>query len=286
MVQELKYLLVLCSGLTVFAMAAPTQVVVPSLDKRDGQIVQMPGFWLAGNSQKSSPAFVLLHGCGGMYGKTGKLSQKMQTSAAAFNRQGIGVLVIDSLTPRGEKELCTQRIGTRNVTMTQRRRDALGALQWLTTQAGVDPTRLGLLGWSNGGSTVLAASNRRNSEVSGAAVQPSLAVAFYPGCEADLKRGYEASAPLLMLVGEADDWTPAIPCKELAAKARGPKPQIEAYPDAYHGFDSNAAVRLRKDVPNGQHPGEGVHVGGNPAAYAASRLRVDAFLREHWGVGH
>ena len=28
-----------------------------------------------------------------------------------------------------------------------------------------------------------------------------------------------------------------------------------------------------------------VHVGGNPAAYAASKLRVDTFLRERWGVG-
>ena len=282
--RALKYGLILCWGLTSLAMAEPAQVLVPSLDQRAGQPVQMPGFWFAGSSQKSAPAFVLLHGCGGMYGKSGKLSQKMQTYAAALNAQDIGVLVIDSLTPRGEKDLCTQRIGTRQVTMTQRRRDALGALQWLKAQAGVDPSRLGLMGWSNGGSTVLAATNRTHPEVKAAAVTPSLAIAFYPGCEADLKRGYDTSASLLIMIGEADDWTPAPPCQKLASQTHGPQPQIDIYPGAYHGFDSTAAVRLRKDVPNGQRPGEGVHMGGNAAAYEASKLRVNAFLHAKWGV--
>jgi len=172
------------------------------------------------------------------------------------------------------------------VTQLNRRRDALGALAWLAAQPGVDGARIGLLGWSNGGSTVLAATNLAHPEVAKAAVRPSLAVAYYPGCEAEAQRGYRPSAALLMLLGEADDWTAAAPCKAMAAAAVTtvpvPAPQWQSYEGAYHGFDGTAPVRLRRDVPNGVHPGQGVHVGADPVARAAARQRLDRFLRETW----
>ena len=206
----------------------------------------------------------------------------MRSYAALLNAQGAHALVLDSLTPRGEKELCTQKLSSRQVTQANRRLDALAALAWLAQRSGVDPHRVGLLGWSNGGSTVLAAVNMRHPAVAAASVKAAFAVAFYPGCEAELKRGFESSTPLLMLVGEADDWTPAAPCHQLASVAAGPtKPAIEGYAGAYHGFDSNAPVRLRNDVPNGVKLGQGVHVGGDPAAREASRQRLLQFLLQH-----
>ena len=84
-----------------------------------------------------------------------------------------------------------------------------------------------------------------------------------------------------MLVGQLDDWTPAAPCLALAKAAEEPRPALVDYPGAWHGFDSDAPVRLRKDVPNGTRPGQGVHVGGNPAAWRDSRDRVVRFLAEH-----
>lgn len=277
------------------AHAAPQSVSVPSLDRQSESAspVQLPATWFAAPEKGApAPAIVLLHGCGGLYERgregAGSLAPRYTELAADLNALGIHVLVTDSLTPRGERELCTQRTGERRVTQLHRRRDALGALAWLASQAGVDRARLGLLGWSNGGSTVLAASNLEHGEVARASVRPSLAVAFYPGCEAELKRGYRAAAPLLLLLGEADDWTPAGPCKMLAASARAAspalQPQWEAYAGAYHGFDGTAPVRLRRDVPNGVNPGQGVHVGGHAQARAAARERLHRFLRETWGV--
>jgi dienelactone hydrolase len=128
---------------------------------------------------------------------------------------------------------------------------------------------------------VLAATNRRHRDVDSAQVKPAFAIAFYPGCEADLKRGYEPVAPLLLLVGELDDWTPSAPCRALAQASGDPKPEIESYAGAWHGFDSAAPVRLRKDVPNGVRPGQGVHVGGNAAAWVASRERLLRFVATH-----
>ena len=272
------------SLLVAYAHAQGQQrVTVPSLDREkgaQGAPVNLPGYWFAAGAA-SAPAAVLLHGCGGPYGRDGQLGERMREYAGLLNAQGVHALVLDSLTPRGEKELCMQRVGTRGVTQANRRLDALAAVAWLAQRPDVDARRIGLLGWSNGGSTVLAALNERLPIVAAAAHKPAFAIAFYPGCEAELKRGFATSTKLLMLIGELDDWTPAAPCRELARDASGGVvPQVDIYPGAYHGFDSASPVRLRKDVPNGANPGQGVHVGGEPAARAASRVRLQRFLAQ------
>lgn len=262
----------------------PVPVRVPSLDAPAGTPVVLPGHWFPASQPGRAPAMLLLHGCSGVRDRRGLPAERYRQMAAHLNALGIHALATDSLTPRGERELCTQALGSRRVTQLQRRRDALGALQWLSAQPGVDATRLGVLGWSNGGSTVLAATNRRHREVAAAAVLPSLAVAFYPGCDAELQRGYEPVAPLLLLLlGEADDWTPPAPCLALAA-AVPDRVQAVAYPGAVHGFDGSGPVRLRRDVPGGVHPGQGVHVGADAAARAAALLRLDQHLRSHWAL--
>ena len=263
--------------------AAAQAVQVPSLDRAQGTAVVLPGHWFAAPGNAAAPAMVLMHGCGGNQDSKGRLAARYTELAARLNAMGVHVLVTDSFTPRGEKQICKQKSGQRRITQLNRRRDALGALQWMAAQPGVDATRLGLLGWSNGGSTVLAATNLMHPEVAAAAVRPSLAVAFYPGCEAERDRGYAPNSPLLMLLGEADDWTPPGPCKALAAAVRqGPKPEVESYEGAYHGFDGTAPVRLRADVPNGVKPGQGVHVGADPAAREAAAKKLASFIRETW----
>lgn len=250
---------------------------LPSLDKPDGEPVMLDAFWFPASTPGPAPAIVLLHGCGGAYERSGRLAERERRYAALLNDIGVHALVVDSLTARGERELCTQKIGTRKVNQIQRRRDALGALQWLAQRGEVDPARIGLLGFSNGGSTVLSATNLRHGEVARAPVKASFAVAFYPGCATKGARGYQPSGPVLLLVGEADDWTPAAPCKALAAAS--PQVELEAYADAHHGFDSLAPVRHRADVPNGTNAGGGVHSGGNPVAREASRKRLLEFLQ-------
>ena len=265
------------------AASAQEHVSFPSLDGAGNAPVVLTGFFFAAPAASASapaPVVALFHGCSGPYDRTGALGARMRDYVSLFNGLGMHALVVDSLTPRYEKEICTQRIGKRRITQANRRLDALGAIAYLAERRDVDPAHIGLIGWSNGGSTVLAATNLRHRDVAAALVKPAFAVAFYPGCESDLKRGYEPSAPLLVLVGQADDWTPAAPCRAMVRASTEPKPELEGYVGAYHGFDSDAPVRVRKDVPNGAVPGQGVHVGGNAAAHRESRERLLRFLRE------
>ena len=271
-------------GIAVAAMAMQAQaeerVSFPSLDGEASAPVVLTAIWFPGPISPA-PAVALLHGCGGIYDRHGELVKRMRDYAALFNGAGYHVLVVDSLTPRYETELCTQRRGKRRVTEANRRLDALGAVTYLADRSDVDAKRIGIVGWSNGGSAVLAATNLRHPDVAAALVKPAFAVAFYPACTAELKRGYEPVGPLLMLVGQADDWTPAASCRALARAAAEPKPEIDVFAGAYHDFDTDMPVRLRKDVSNGVNPAQGVHVGGNAAARRASRARLLKFLAEH-----
>lgn len=262
--------------------AAGQKLSVPSLDRADGQALKLDGWWYPAAVEGPAPVVLMLHGCAGMLNARGEPNLRTQEYTALVNAHGWHALVLDSLTPRGEKEICTQRIGTRRVTQTERRRDALGAVQWLAAQPGVDASRIALLGWSHGGSAVLAATNLNHPDVAGAAVRPRVAVAFYPGCEADLKRGYRPSTEALLMVGLADDWTPAAPCQALARE--GPPPvTVLAWEGAYHGFDGTAPVRHRADVPNGANPGQGVHLGGHPEARQASQQAMVGALERAFG---
>lgn len=258
------------------AAAGPAAVVsIPSLDGTPVKAwVFQPG------QQPPRGTVVALHGCGGLYStaasRQGLFNARHQAMADMLVEQGYAAVFPDSLTSRGETEICTQKIGTRRITGTERRADTLGTLAWVAAQPWALASRIALLGWSHGGSAVLSATDATRSEVSSQPVRPAVAIAFYPGCSDELKRGYKAAAPLVLMLGEKDDWTPAAPCVALG-KAAGA--EVNVYADSFHDFDNPLGqVRLRRDVPNGANPGQGVHAGPNPAAREQAYARVRELL--------
>ena len=106
--------------------------------------------------------------------------------------------------------------------------------------------RIGLLGWSHGGGVALDAIRRKPESISGF----KAAVSFYPGACNDRfqskpytqvePQGWTTQVPLLVLIGEADVWTPFKPCDAFMAeaKARGNPVELKSYPQAVHAFDA------------------------------------------------
>ncbi len=214
-----------------------------------------------------APAIVALHGCGGPY------VQRDKQWGEVLRGRGHIVLFPDSFGSRGLGSQC--REAARAVTAGGlRRRDALAAARWLAAQPGTPPGGVVLMGWSDGGSTVLAAAH--DPEARDGALIRGL-VAFYPGCRRAIPGGWRPVAPLLVLHGEADDWTPIGPCRA-AAEASGAVVTFVAYPDAFHNFDVDIPVRQLRNIPSSQRGDGLVHVGGDPAARADALARVPAFL--------
>ena len=270
---------VLAIFLALAAVGAGAQPQAITFTSLDGTAIKG---WLFQPASAPRGTVIALHGCGGLYATTGarqgRLNARHQGMADLLVAQGYAVLFPDSLTPRGETELCTQKIGQRRIDQTERRVDVLGALAWVAAQPWAKPERMALLGWSHGGSAVLSSTDLTKREVAAAREKPALAVAFYPGCSAARKGGYRPSTRLALMVGEKDDWTPPGPCIELGQAVGA---EVNVYPDSYHDFDNPAGtLRVRKDVPNGVNPGQGVHVGPNPAARRDAYARLLALLRE------
>ena len=236
-----------------------------------------------GKARSRRPAVVMMHGCGGPFGRDGAPNARHRMWGDYLASQGYAALLVDGFTPRGLREICTQKLAERPIRERDRVGDAFAALEWLGRRDDVDAARMALLGWSHGGGTVLAALGRLAPRKPLAAA----VVSFYPGCTARAKEAgkFRAVVPVLLLIGEADDWTPAAPCKSLAeaVAARGEPMQIVTYPGAYHDFDHPGlrAKRVRREVPNGVKPGEGVTTAPDPVAREDAKVRVRDFLERH-----
>ncbi len=228
------------------------------------------------------PAVVMLHGCGGALTSSGQLNARHLMWGEYLAANGYDALMLDSFGAREIRELCTQKMAERSLKEADRRGDAHAALAWLQQQPGIQPGRIALLGWSHGGGVVLDTVSHPNP------VEPGFraAIAFYPGCSARARspERFHPAAPLLLLIGEADDWTPAAPCLTLGRDvgARGEPMRVIAYPGAYHDFDNPAlkSPRLRTEVPNGVNPGKGTTVAPDPAAREDAKRQVLRFLEE------
>jgi dienelactone hydrolase len=150
----------------------------------------------------------------------------------------------------------------------------------------VQTYRVGLIGWSNGAGAVLSVLFNKGEPQRDFRV----AVAFYPSCRRTYPGGpdYRPYAPLLVLIGAKDDWTPAAPCVQWTerAQALGAPMRIKVYPDAHHGFDApNNPVHYRPEVRNRNKPGGccGATVGTEPAARTDASREVTQFFAVELG---
>jgi dienelactone hydrolase len=266
------------------ALAGPLRAEPVPITSLDGTVIA--AHWLPAPGGGTGPAVLALHGCGGLYNRDGRtLDARYPEYAARLHAAGVHVLLTDSFTPRGARQICSVKHGDRSITVETRRQDAIAAVRWLQTRSEVDPQRIVLLGWSHGAMTLLTAINAARAPH---AAPLAGAIAFYPGCRATLQQPFRLDTPLLLLLGEKDDWTPPGRCIALAERVSQAQPQadltLRVYPDAYHGFDSARPVRLRADVPNGVNPA-GVHVGGQPEARAAALAEFDRFITRVTAIG-
>jgi dienelactone hydrolase len=253
----------------------PTAVTYPG---REG--VTLKGFVYEPTGPGPFPAVIALHGCSGLTDKDGLPSERHADWGSRLAAQGFLVLFPDSYASRGLGPQC--KISDRDVSPSKDRPlDVNASLAYLDARTDVKPDAVNLLGWSNGGSTVLYSVEPAHTPTAGQR-DFSKAIAFYPGCRVPFESGkWSSRLPLLILIGEADDWTAAAPCKDMiaAAKAAGEPVEIVTYPGAYHDFDHPDLPIHTQDNLAFTASGTGVaHTGTDPVARADAIVRVETFL--------
>ncbi len=211
------------------------------------------------------PAVILLHGSGG-------LRQHHRDWATKLVAWGYVAIVPDSFGPRGFGRISTE---TSKVLPATRVSDIMGAAELLKQKPYVQKERIALLGFSHGGWTIMAAVQSRyhlaDFGIRGA-------IAYYPLCSA--RADGDISVPTLVLIGEADTWTPPGPCRELQASRNLKRPdllRVEYYPGAYHSFDElNKPVAIPGAGPGGIVSNH--YVGHDPVAAGKAEAETKAFL--------
>ena len=208
------------------AVYPPSAFKLRQAKQKNIELEAEKGLILPGRLNKPSgvgpfPAVVLLHGCDGIVAWNDAWTQRL-------TKWGYVVLEVDSFTPRNESSICDN---TSSVSANSRALDAHGARNYLVSLKVIDPAHIAVFGMSHGGSSVLTAVSTENVSMFEAF---QAAVALYPWCD-DIN---ELNAPLLTLIGEKDDWTPASRCKETLSKAKSTYDiDLKIYPEAYHWFD-------------------------------------------------
>lgn len=224
----------------------------------------LQGYLRQTNAAGSAPAVVLLHSCNGNWRRLDERWGKLISS------WGYVTLTVDSFGPRGLKNTCGSNAPVPLAF------DAYRALSFLAQQPSVDPARVAMLGFSQGGWLALSSVERGPIERI-AKNKFQAAIAFYPPC---LGFKDNMTVPTLVLIGELDDWARASECRNLVGgrddygisriKGDGVPIKLIVYPGAYHSFD---APGLKTPVQFLGH-----HLEFNQAAADQSIAAVREFL--------
>lgn len=222
-------------------------------------------------------AVLICHGSDGVDGR-GEFHSK------ALNEAGLATLEIDMWAARGAARGAAGRPRSPVETLA----DAFGALKCLAAQPEIDPTRIGIMGFSWGGVvTLLSAARRFADPLRGDGPGFAAHCAHYPVCyayEADPRMSLTglSGAPILIQTGDADTYDhPDSGAKLVAAIAARGEASVRGvtYPGATHGFDRDLPDQTINDPF--AHNGAGGPVlmrFDRPAAEAARREAVAFFL--------
>jgi len=189
------------------------------------------------------PAMIIVHG------SDGATRQREGRYARALQKMGVAALVIDSFSARGISRTVEDQSQISSLQMTV---DAYLAAVKLRSHPRIRADRVGVMGFSKGGSVALYASTqpflaRLKRRVP--SVRPfALHVAFYPWCGNFWHDTTMTGPPLYVLIGSADNYTGVQPCLEWVQryKASGGNIAGVVYPGAGHGWDGTTTWRAAR----------------------------------------
>jgi len=188
------------------------------------------------------PAVLLLHACFGNLGHVDRWARTLQS-------HGYVAVVVNSMAARGlnghfdNVSVCSGLV----LRPDDRARDITLSIDKLARLDRVDTARIGVIGFSHGGWTVLEylgqADNAATEVGSGAARAAVISVVVvYPYCGGEVESGlhrWPNDVRVLMLLAENDRTVGTTTCQNIARdlSAQGHAVTLYIYPDVEHGYD-------------------------------------------------
>ncbi|MBI3630651.1 MAG: dienelactone hydrolase family protein [Candidatus Rokubacteria bacterium] len=242
--------------------------------------VVVSGFLALPHGTGPFPAVVLLAACDGL------AYSPISAWRARLVGRGYATVAVDSL---GGRRLTTACGTPSPLWFAEQVPDAYAALNLLATHPKVDPARVVLMGWAEGGSTVLQAAGTSVAMAPGGPHAPRFRafIAVYPACGVFFERrgpSWEVassltklSAPVRLHVGEQADVGSTNSCRALveSLRTRGNDLELTVYPGAREGFDRSPANRIRAATEATGSP-----AGSAPAPSASQKAPASSWNAE------
>lgn len=232
-----KYFPVIVAGILLFFVVVSEQVFAGWISFNSAPVNEegstpIRGLVLKPEGGGKFPAVIIAHGCFGV-------EPNHHAWAKRLNDWGYVAIIVDSFTSRDVTTVCES---PNKVSAETRACDIYGAVAFLRKQPFVRPDKIAMIGFSHGGWTALyVAQDYLPEQAKEAPIQA--VVSYYPWCESSSLE--TTAAPLLVLSGKEDDWTPVERCYDfIDDQDRGYKKNIslKVYDKAYHGFDDSNMV--------------------------------------------
>lgn len=228
---------VLCIVASLPALAGET-VSFPRPFK--GKEIAVSGELLLPPGSGPFPAMVVVHGSGGVN------KDQKKHYATALNAAGVAAFFPDSFGPRGVTRTVEDQSA---VTARDMIGDAYGALKALAKDARIKADRIGVMGFSKGGTVAMqSAIERVRGRHMDGDEKFAVHVAFYPGCGNQFREPRTTGRPLLVMVGAKDTYTGPENCVAYAdaIKKAGSDVRLIVYPEAEHGWDGTTFWKLAR----------------------------------------
>ena len=217
------------------AGAAAQQLAETLLIARDhrGKAIKVPAAVSLPPGSGKVPAMIIHHGSGGVTdAREGRYARELVDI-------GVAAVVINSFKPRGIASTVTDQSQVGGAEMSE---DAFATLKVLAGHPRIDASRVGIVGFSKGGTvSLMTALESRAARSLPPGLRFALHVPIYPACNNHYIDRRLSGGPVLMMIGGADTYAGVAPCTEWGdkLKAAGGNVTVKIYAGAQHGFDAD-----------------------------------------------
>ncbi|MEK9970934.1 MAG: dienelactone hydrolase family protein [Ferrovibrio sp.] len=238
-------------SLSGLAEAQTREILEFTGPSRKGPVTVKAELFLPDGVSGRMPAMVIHHGSGGVS------NTREYAYAREFTKMGVASIIPDSFTPRGVKSTVEDQS---TVSTNDMIADAFGALKLAAAHPRIDPARIGITGFSKGGSVAMRSGlqlmvNRHSKD----GPRFALHVPFYAGCDTIYADMRTTGAPMLVLIGGADTYVGTERCVFAVERMRAAGSHVDMviYPNAQHGWDGTGRAW---SYPNGENYSKCVYV--------------------------